>query len=204
MPEISRELGVVGQDRDNAVEMYDWVKGRPSLLLRTQDLEIWPGITGLGGKPPRPDARSFVSLTEFEGATALIVFTEALTTAVPLELGGLLLVSASYCDDDGSVADHLDLVPLSGWQVLEKRFVSSGEDYVLFDGGQKGLDMTDPAKEEQILASTGGAIPVQLPPGTYEVETLGPWRPDERTELYLTRIVRETPSGMISLGPILP
>jgi hypothetical protein len=45
---------------------------------------------------------------------------------------------------------------------------------------------------------------VHLPPGTYEVETLGPWRPDDRTELYLTRIVRENPSGMIPLGPILP
>jgi hypothetical protein len=56
--------------------------------------------------------------------------------------------------------------------------------------------------EEQILATSGGAIPVSLPPGTYEVEMLGPWRPDDRTELYLTRIVREAPSGMIPLGPI--
>jgi hypothetical protein len=184
--------------------MYDWVKGRPSLLLRTQDLEVWPGHAALGGPRLDPEPRSFVSLAEFEGSTVLAVFTEALTTAVPLELGGLLLVSASYCDDDASVADHLDLVPIAGWQVLPKRFVAVGEDYVLFDGAQKGLDMTDPAKEEQILATSGDAIPVSLPPGTYEVETLGPWRPDDRTELYLTRIVRESPSGMIPLGPILP
>lgn len=184
--------------------MYDWVKGRPSLLLRTQDLEVWPGHAAPGAPRLEPEPRSFVSLTEFEGSAVLAVFTEALTTAVPLELGGLLLVSASYCDDDASVADHLDLVPIAGWQVLPKRFIAVGEDYVLFDGGQKGLDMTDPAKEEQILATSGGAIPVSLPPGTYEVETLGPWRPDDRTELYLTRIVRESPSGMIPLGPILP
>jgi hypothetical protein len=184
--------------------MYDWVKGRPSLLLRTQDLEVWPGHAAPGGPQLEPEPRSFVSLTEFEGSMILAVFTEALTTAVPLELGGLLLVSASYCDDDASVADHLDLVPIAGWQVLPKRFVAVGEDYVIFDGSQKGLDMTDPAKEEQILSTSGGAIPVSLPPGTYEVETLGPWRPDDRTELYLTRIVRESPSGMIPLGPILP
>jgi hypothetical protein len=189
--------------------MYDWVKGRPSLLLRTQDLEVWPGGPTMQGQPvlgaPKlePEPRSFVGMTEFEGSLVLAVFTEALTTAVPLELGGLMLVSASYCDDDASVADHLDLVPISGWQILSRRFVSVGEDYVLFDGGQKGLDMTDPKKEEEILATSGGAIPVQIPPGTYEVETLGPWRPDDRTELYLTRIVRESPSGMTPLGPIL-
>ena len=185
--------------------MYDWVRGRPSLLLRMHDLEIWPGgPASPGGHELRADARSFVSVSEFEGSSVLAVFTEALTTAVPLELGGLLLVSASYCDDDASVADHLDLVPIGGWTVLPARFVAVGEDYVLFDGGLKGLDVTDPGKEQEILASSGGAIPVQLPPGTYEVETLGPWRPDDRTELYLTRLVRESPSGITPLGPILP
>lgn len=185
--------------------MYDWVRGRPSLLLRTQDLEIWPGGPPTPGSPELAlEPRSFVSLTEFEGSILLAVFTDALTTAVPLELGGLLLVSASYCDDDQSVADHLDLVPIAGWQTIGKRFVSLGDEYVLFDGSQRGLDMTDPRKEEEILSTSGGAIPLQLPPGTYEVETLGPWRPDDRTELYLTRIVREVPSGMTPLGPILP
>ncbi len=185
--------------------MYDWVRGRPSLLLRMHDLEVWPGGAGAPGgqEPPRP-ASGFVGVSDFEGSSVLAVFTEALTTAVPLELGGLLLVSATYCDDDASVADHLDLVPIGGWQVLPARFVAIGEDYVLFDGNLKGLDVTDPAKEQEILASSGGAIPVQLPPGVYEVETLGPWRPDDRTELYLTRLVRENQSGMTPLGPILP
>ena len=129
--------------------MYDWVRGRPSLLLRTHDLEIWPGGPPAPGSPElRPEPRSFVTVVDFEGSSMLAVFTEALTTAVPLELGGLLLVSASYCDDDASVADHLDLVPIGGWQVLPKRFVAVGEDYVLFDGGLKGLDVTDPRKEE--------------------------------------------------------
>jgi len=184
--------------------MYDWVKGRPSLLLRTRDLGLWPGHAPGRGVRLDPEARSFVALSEFEGAPVLAVFTEALTTAVPLELGGLLLVSASYCDDDASIADHLDLVPIGGWQVISKRFVALGEDYTLFDGGQRGVDMTDPSKEEEILATCGGTIPVTLPPGTYEIETLGPWRPDDSTELYLTRIVRESPSGMFPLGPILP
>lgn len=184
--------------------MYEWVRGRPPLLLRANDLEIWPGLTMPGALPPRPRPRGFASVADFEGASILAVFTDALTTAVPLELGGVMLVSASYCDDDASVADHLDLVPFGGWTVLEERFVAVGGDYVLFDGGLKGLDVTDPRKEREILETSGGAISVQLAPGTYEVETLGPWRPDERTELFLTRLVRETPSGFVALGPILP
>lgn len=185
--------------------MYDWVRGRPSVLMRMHDLEIWPGGPGVpGALEIKPEARSFAGVADFEGSSVLALFTDALTTAVPLELGGLMLVSATYCDDDASVADHLDLVPVGGWQVLASRFLAIGEDYVLFDGGLKGLDVTDPAKEEQILASSGGAIPVSLPAGSYEVETFGPWRPDDRTELYLTRLVREHPSGITSLGPILP
>jgi hypothetical protein len=164
------------------------------------DLEVWPGGPDVpGGVELKPEPRSFACVSDFEGSAVLAIFTDALTTAVPLELGGLLLVSATYCDDDGSVADHLDLVPVGGWTTLPTRFVAIGEDYVLFDGCLKGLDVTDPAKEQQVLESSGGAIPVHLPAGSYEVETFGPWRPDDRTELYLTRLVREHPSGMTPL-----
>ncbi len=185
--------------------MYEWIKGAPPLLLRMQDLEIWPGNSPLlGATPLAAEPRSFVSISDFEGFSVLAILTEALTTVVPLELGGLLLVSASYCDDDASVAEHLDVVPISGWQVIAKRFVSVGEEYVLFDGSRRGLDMTDPEQEAEIVSSTGGIVSIELTPGVYEVETLGPWRPDDRTELFLTRIVRESLSSVTALGPILP
>lgn len=170
--------------------MYDWVNGRPALLMRLHDLELWPGTTAPGADL-RLDPQRFATLASFEGASVLAVHADALTTVVPLELGGLLLVSATYCDDDGSVADHLDLVPVAGWEPMAEPFVAFGDDYALFDGAQRGSDLVDPRQEQTIVAESGGVVPVNLPPGRYDVELLGPWRPDDRTELYLTRLVRQ-------------
>ena len=194
--------------------MYEWVNGRPALLVRLRDLDMWPGEVADfparetserispkkdGAAAPTKSER-FAQVSNFEGASVLSVSPQAaLTTAVALELGGLLLVSATYCDDDAAVAEHLDLVPVSGWQILRERFISIGDEYVLVDGSLRGMDVLDPAKQSELLETSGAIVAVNLPQGPYEVELLGPWRPDERTELYLTRLVRESQSGVVPL-----
>ena len=177
--------------------MYEWVNGRPALLVRVRDLDMWPGDTGPG---PSRKTEEFAVVNDFEGASVLSVDPKAaLTTAVALELGGLLLVSATYCDDDAAVAQHLDLVPVSGWKTLRARFTSIGDEYVLVDGSLRGMDLTDPAKQAALLETSGGMVSINLPQGPYEVELLGPWHPDDRTELYLTRLVRESQSGIVPI-----
>lgn len=181
--------------------MYEWVNGRPALLVRLRDLDMWPGeVADFPARESTTKSDRFAQVSDFEGASVLSVNPQAaLTTAVALELGGLLLVSATYCDDDAAVAEHLDLVPVSGWQVLRERFISIGDEYVLVDGSLRGMDVLDPAKQGELLETSGAIVAVNLPQGPYEVELLGPWRPDERTELYLTRLVRESQSGVVPL-----
>jgi hypothetical protein len=164
--------------------MYDWVNGRPTVLVRASDLPAWPGSA------IEPDPAHWATIAEFDGAAALVLRDAELTTVVPLELGGVLLVTAVYCDGDEAITAHLDALPTAGWEVLPDRFVVDGGDYALFDGGLSGAQLADPALERVINEQHGGVIPVQLSRGAYDVETLGPFRPDERTELWLTRLIR--------------
>jgi hypothetical protein len=166
------------------LRMYDWVNGRPTILLRGKDLSGWPGAA------LEPDAASWAAVRTFAGGQALVLRDPELTTAVPLELGGLMLVTAVYCDADSVVTAQLDALPVAGWDMLPERFIADGGDYVLFDGSLSGAQIADPQLEQVIAEQHGGVIPVQLPPGSYEVEVLGPFRPDTRTELWLTRLVR--------------
>ncbi len=164
--------------------MYDWVNGRPTVLLRGKDLPGWPGAA------LEPDSASWAAIRTFEGGQALVLRDPELTTAVPLELGGLMLVTAVYCDEDAVVTAQLDALPVAGWELLPERLVVDGDDYVLFDGSLSGAQIADPQLEQIITEQHGGVIPVQLARGSYEVEVLGPFRPDERTELWLTRLIR--------------
>ena len=52
------------------------------------------------------------------------------------------------------------------------------------------ISNSDGSIERMITEQHGGVIPVQLPAGSYDVETLGPFRPDARTELWLARLIR--------------
>ncbi len=169
---------------DAVREMYDWVNGRPTVLLRGEDLQAWPGAA------LEPDASAWAAIRTFAGGQALVLRDPELTTAIPLELGGLMLVTAVYCDADGIVAAQLDALPVAGWDMLPDRFVTDGSDYVLFDGSLSGAQIADPKLEQVISEQHGGVIPIQLPAGSYEVEVLGPFQPDPRTELWLTRMVR--------------
>ena len=103
---------------------------------------------------------------------------------------GVMLVTAEYCENDDELSAHLDLLPMSGWELLPQRFRSDGGTYLLFDGSLSGAELTDPAEQKRILEKHGGAIKVALDPGAYEIECMGPWAPDERTSLYLTRLVK--------------
>ena len=156
--------------------MFDWVNGKPTVLLRGDDLKAWPGAA------LEPDPAAWAVIRTFAGGQALVLRDPELTTAVPLELGGLMLVTAVYCDADSVVTAQLDALPNAGLELLEDRFVADGSDYVLFDGGLSGAQIADPQLEQVIAEQHGGVIPVQLPAGSYEVEVLGPFRPDARTE----------------------
>lgn len=138
---------------------------------------------------------SFASIGEFGGGSTLVLRDPELTTVVPLELGGVLLVTAVYCDGDRSVAAHLDMLPVSGWEILPQRFRAETETYALFDGSLSGRDLSNPAMQQMILEERGGVLRFAMDAGSYEVETLGPWNPDARTELWLTRMVRAAPNG---------
>ena len=69
--------------------MFEWISGQPAVLLREADVAAWRGGTV-------PSSPSTVRVGLVHGARALLVGAAPLTTAVPLELGGLLLVSATY------------------------------------------------------------------------------------------------------------
>ena len=173
--------GAVSYD---ATAVYDWVNGRPTVLVRAADLPEWPGDAA------SPDPDHWVALREFKGQPALVLRDPELTTAVPLEMGGVMFVTAVYCDGDDAVTSHLDTLPATGWDTNSERFVSDGTEYALFDGRLSGAQLADPALERMINEQHGGVIPVQLPAGSYDVETLGPFRPDGRTELWLARLIR--------------
>jgi hypothetical protein len=168
--------------------MYEWIQGRPPMLLRDRELARWPGN---GASARRME--SFASIGEFAGGSVLVLRDPELTTVVPLELGGILLVSAVYCDGDRSVSAHLDMLPVSGWEMLPDRFRAESDTYALFDGSLSGRDLQDPGKQKMILEERGGVLRFAMDAGSYEVETLGPWNPDARTELWLTRMVRAAP-----------
>lgn len=166
--------------------MYDWIQGRPPLILRERDLARWPGK--MPSSAPRPNGRH-ASIHEFAGSPILVLREPLETTVVPLELGGALLVSAARCDGDAALMGHLDMMPVTGWEPLPERFRVEDERYVLFDGGRAGSAIRAPAEHARI-GTQHGVVPITLVPGTYEIETLGPWTPDPRTELWLTRLVR--------------
>jgi hypothetical protein len=169
----------------NAATMFEWIHGRPSVLVRASDVKAWPGGQVASSRT--------VAVRHLHGKPALVLGGSALTTAVPLELGGLLLVGAVFCDSDDSLASHLDMMPTVGWELAPDRFDSDGAGHVLFDGSRAGTELDGPTASETVRAETGGLVPVALEPGSYEVEVLGPWSPDERTELWLTRLVRAAP-----------
>jgi hypothetical protein len=172
----------------DASAVYDWVNGRPTVLVRSADLPEWRG-DGV-----KPDPAHWATLRSFRGHPAMVLRDAELTTAVPLELGGVMLVTAVYCDGDEAITAHLDTLPAGGWETGRERFVSDGTEYSLFDGSLSGAQLGDPSLRRVIDEQHGGVIPVQLPAGHYDVETLGPFRPDARTELWLTRLVRAAPS----------
>lgn len=160
------------------------MNGRPTVLVRAADLPEWPGDA------VQPDPASWASVRTFGDHQTLVLRDPELTTAVPLELGGVMFVTAVYCDGDDAVTAHLDALPTDGWETHAERFVADGSDYALFDGSLSGPQLVDPALERVINEQHGGIIPVQLPAGSYDVETLGPFRPDARTELWLARLIR--------------
>lgn len=165
--------------------MYEWIQGRPPVLLREDDVVRWPGGAITTTRLPQ-----FAAVGEFAGSSVIVLREPELTTVVPLELGGVLLVTAVYAGGDESLGAHLEMLPVTGWESVPKRFVTRGGRYALFDGSLAGRDLEDPAKQTEILEQHGGAIRFALDPGSYDVECLGPWDPDEETSLWLTRIVR--------------
>lgn len=170
--------------------MYEWIQGRPTVVLRDVDVPRWPGGAIATSSLPR-----FAAVGRFAGSSVLVLRDPELTTAVPLELGGMLLVTAIYADDDATLGAHLEMLPVTGWEMLPERFVAHGGTYALFDGSLRGRDLEDPARRDEILTQHGGVIRFALEPGAYEVECLGPWDPDEQTSLWLTRLVRAAPNG---------
>ena len=168
-------------------EIFHRVNGQPPMLLREPDLARWPG-----GAYAAEFAASdeWASIGAFGDGELLRLRDNELSTIVPLELGGALLVTAIYCDGDQAVNKLIDMIPVSGWVTLEQRLLSDGSEYVLFNSAIRGADFTDPKLQKKLLKEHGGLLKFQLPEGKYEIDWLGPWRPDNRTELWLTRLVR--------------
>lgn len=171
-------------------EMFHWVYGRPPMLLRESDLRDWPGGTeGKAQSEPLQD-NAWAGIRSFKNASSILIRDHELSTIVPLELGGALLVTAIYCDGDKAVNSLLDVIPVAGWELLDGRFRSDGGNFVLFNSAIRGADFTDPKLQRKLLEEHGGLLKFPLAAGSYEVDWNGPWRPDARTELWLTRLVR--------------
>jgi hypothetical protein len=168
-----------------ASAMYDWIQGRPPVVLRESDVGRWPGGDVATERMPQ-----FAAIGEFAGNQVIVLRDPELTTVVPLELGGVLLVTAIYCDGDRSLDSHLEMLPVGGWNVLSRKFRAAGGTYTLFDGSLSGKQLKDPTLQAKILEEHGGVIQFALAEGAYDVECFGPWDPDEQTSLWLTRVVR--------------
>ncbi|AKF11249.1 hypothetical protein DB32_008398 [Sandaracinus amylolyticus] len=155
------------------------------MVLRESDVDRWPGGDVATQRMPQ-----FAAIGEFAGSQVIVLRDPELTTVVPLELGGVLLVTAVYCEGDRSLDGHLEMLPVSGWHVLPRKFRATGGNYTLFDGSLSGKALKDPALQPKILEEHGGVIQFALAEGTYDVECFGPWDPDAQTSLWLTRVVR--------------
>jgi hypothetical protein len=154
--------------------MFDWLDGRAPMLLSARDLDRWPG----GRAASAPEIAQFG--TSAHGPW-LGLSGDGPAAAVPLELGGLLLVSSLRCASEESLSAHLDLLPVSGWTILEQHFVAQTTDFALFDSALPGRD----------LARKGSRwILVNLDLGHYEVETYPRWSPDASTEVHLVRLIK--------------
>src|SRR4051812_33341612 len=134
----------------DAHAVYDWVNGRPTVLVRAADLADWPGDAA------KADPSRWATIAAFRGNPMLVLRDPELTTAIPLELGGVMFVTAVYCDGDDAITAHLDALPTDGWETSTQRFTSDGTDYALFDGGLSGKQLEDPALERVINEQHGG------------------------------------------------
>jgi hypothetical protein len=155
--------------------MFDWLDGSAPQLLNARDLDAWAGgATPAGEEVVRIGVSGHGSLLQLSGGGP--------AAAVPLELGGLLLVSSLRCDSEESLSAHLDLLPVSGWTILEEGFTAENTDFALFDGALPG---------RELARHRARWILVTLEEGNYEVETFANWQPDSATELHLVRLIRK-------------
>lgn len=154
--------------------MFDWLDGRAPQLLCARDLDAWPGgAVGSGNDIAKVGAST--------GSSFLALSAEGAAAAVPLELGGLLLVTSVRCASEESLSAHLDLLPVSGWTILDQRFEARSTDFALFDASLPGRDLAR-HRSRWIL--------VNLDKGYYEVETYPRWQPDPNTEVHLVRMIK--------------
>ncbi len=154
--------------------MFDWLDGSAPQLLNARDLDAWDGGAS-------PAGEHIVKLGTSGHGSLLQLSGEGPAAAVPLELGGLLLVSSLRCDSEESLSAHLDLLPVSGWNLLDERFTAENTDFALFDGALAG---------RELARHRARWILVTLEEGNYEVETYANWQPDSATELHLVRLIR--------------
>lgn len=159
--------------------MFDWLDARAPRLLPAQELTAWPG----GGRSAaRGDVvRLSAGTSGSGGSSALALSADGPVAVVPLELGGLLVVTKLRAGSEETLSAHLDLLPVTGWTILPDRFASRTKDYALFDSTHAGREL---GRLRQRW------VPVALELGRYEVETYGSWRPDGATELHLVRLIR--------------
>lgn len=156
--------------------MFDWLDGRAPQLLSARDLDAWPG----GVDAPKDVARIGAS----DHSALLHLSGDGPAAAIPLELGGMLLVTSIRCGSEDALSAHLDLLPVTGWTMLPDRFEARGGDFALFDGALPGKDLAR-RRARWILVS--------LTPGSYEVETFARWQPDPGTLVHLVRLIRAAP-----------
>lgn len=159
--------------------MFDWLDARAPRLLPAQELTSWPG----GGRAAAPGevVRLSAGTTGSGGSSALALSGDGPVSVVPLELGGLLVVSRLASASEDTLSAHLDLLPVTGWTILPDRFVSRTNDFALFDSTYAGREL---GRQRQRW------VPVSLDVGRYEVETYGSWRPDGATHVHLVRLIR--------------
>ncbi len=154
--------------------MFDWLDARAPRIVATTDLASWAGgAKGLRGEVARVTASAGSSILEVSG--------DGPVSVVPLELGGMLVVTHLASASEEGLSAHLDLLPVTGWTVLPERFRSTTTDFALFDGAYAGRDL---ARYRQRWVSVG------LDVGSYEVEAYGRWRPDAATDVHLVRLIR--------------
>jgi Immunity protein 21 len=180
-----------------------WVQsgGGPLIVIPVEIAHHWRGDGGLG--LPNGDlsmvwdkvrdhtdygracgVEDYLGMLEVGPGVCLVLGDEPMDTAfLPTEDGGIF-VRWLHAENEGEVAQALQVVPEDAWEPSLHRFHVGSGGLLLFDSACPGDDLPSPRIEGIV-----SWIRSPIPRGTYQVDTAD-YQPDDHTRLILHRLQR--------------